>query len=65
MNEAPHPPKSLRKQYGDERQEARLIVDVVRAIVAWNPSLLNTVTFDPLTLPSPPVDRRVTSSTVN
>lgn len=33
--------------------------------VAWNPSLLNTVTFDPFTLPSLPVDRRVLSSTVN
>lgn len=45
----PHPWKTLRKQYGDERQEARrpAVVDVVRAPVAWNPSLLNTVTFDP------------------
>lgn len=48
----PHPWKTLRKQYGDERQEARrpAVVDVVRAPVAWNPSLLNTVTFDPLSL---------------
>lgn len=69
MNEVfpPLKKKNLRKQYGDDRQEANrpAVVDVVRATVAWNPSLWNTVTFDPFILPSLPVDRRVMSSTVN
>lgn len=50
-----------------ERQEARCpaVVDVVHSTLPLNRLLLNTVTFDPFTLPSLPVDRHVMSSTVN
>lgn len=50
-----------------ERQEAHCpaVVDVAHSTMALNRLLLNTVTFDPFTLPSLPVDRRVMLSTVN
>lgn len=50
-----------------ERQEAHrpAVVDVVHSTMALNRLLLNTVTFDPFTLPSLPVDQRVMLSTVN
>lgn len=61
MNDAPAPPLPLgekkdlkkinqQKQYDEKQQEAHrpAVVDVVRATVARNPSMLNTVTFDPL-----------------
>lgn len=50
-----------------ERQEAccPAVVDVVHSTLLLNRLLLNTVTFDPFTLLSLPVDRLAMSSTVN